>query len=145
MESWRKVWREGIQPQVSTIGLITLYKGLKEDGESICQGATTLPPPLQGSLELPVEATDAIGYVAWKAYGADTVGKVEEFFAKLCYEAEQKLGEPAAVRYFIWWYDTMPMDVVRTDLMEEITRELGIRQCAEPVRTIGDIRETTIV
>jgi len=47
MESWRKVWREGVAPLLSTRSLETLRHGLVTDDPQLQQGATTTPPPLQ--------------------------------------------------------------------------------------------------
>ena len=127
MESWRKVWREGIAPQLSTAGLEALQQALVRDDERLLQGSTTTPPPLQCMQECPVEGACGVGYCAWQGDGLETVGEVEEYFARRCFEADQRLGEPAAVRYFLNWFDDTPRDEMRRELLAEVNRTLAER------------------
>jgi hypothetical protein len=127
MESWRKVWREGLVPVISTAGLEALRRALAADDQLLLQGATTTPPPLQCVQEWPVEAACALGYCAWKGDGKETVAEVEEFFAQACYEADRRLGEPAACRWFLNWYDDTPRDEMRRLLLAEVNRALTER------------------
>src|SRR5437868_1687903 len=93
MESWRKVWREGVVPLLSTDGLEALRHGLLADDTRLVQGATTTPPPLPSVQDWPVEAACALGYCGWQGEGLETVAEVEEFFARMCFEIDQRLGE----------------------------------------------------
>ena len=127
MESWRKVWREGLAPVLSTNGLRALRRGLVSDDPRLTQGSTTTPPPLQCVLDWPVEGACVMGYCAWQGDGLESVGEVEEYFAKVCFEADQRLGEPAAVRYFLNWFDDTPRDEVRRELLTEVNRALAER------------------
>ena len=137
MEAWRKVWREGLVPLLSTKGLQALKQGLLRDDGRLTQGTTTTPPPMQCVLDWPVEGACVVGYCAWQGDGLETVGDVEEFFARVCFEADQRLGEPAAVRYFLNWYDDTPRDEMRKQLLAEVERALADRfvpGAAEDVR-----------
>jgi hypothetical protein len=127
MESWRKVWREGFVPLISIAGLEALRQGLVTDDPGLLQGATTTPPPLQCVQDWPVEAACALGYCAWKGEGKETVAEVEECFARACYEADQRLSEPAGCRWFLNWYDDMPRDEMRRLLLAEVNRALALR------------------
>jgi hypothetical protein len=127
METWRKVWRDGLAPVVSTKGLLALKQALIRDDARLTQGATTTPPPMQCVLDWPVEGACVLGYCAWQGDGLETVGEVEEFFAKACFEADQRLGEPAAVRYFLNWFDDTPRDEMRKLLLAEVNRTLAER------------------
>lgn len=127
-ESWRKVWREGLVPHLSTASLEALRKGLTGDDPQLLQGATTTPPPLQCVQDWPVEAACALGYCGWQGEGLDTVAEVEEFFARACFEADQRLGEPAACRWFLNWYDDTPRDEMRRLLLEEVDFALAERR-----------------
>ena len=131
MEAWRKVWREGLVPLLSTKGLEALKRGLLRDDGRLTQGATTTPPPMQCVLDWPVEGACVVGYCAWQGDGLETVGEVEEFFAKVCFEADQRLGEPAAVRYFLNWFDDTPRDEMRRLLLAEVNRALAQRAGAD--------------
>jgi hypothetical protein len=127
MESWRKVWREGIVPELSTSSLEALRTGLARDDPKLLQGATTTPPPLQCVQDWPVEAACVLGYCAWQGEGKKTVGEVEEFFARMCFETDQRLGEPAACRWFLNWIDDTPRDEMRRLLLEEVELALAVR------------------
>jgi hypothetical protein len=127
MESWRKVWREGLAPILSTHGLRALRRALVNDDQRLTQGSTTSPPPLQCVLDWPVEGACVMGYCAWQGDGLETVGEVEEYFARICFEADQRLGEPAAVRYFLNWFDDTPRDEMRRNLLDEVNRTLAER------------------
>ena len=70
---------------------------LTGDDPRLTQGSTTTPPPLMCVQDWPVEAACALGYCGWQGDELETVGEVEEFFARMCFEADQRLGEPAAL------------------------------------------------
>ena len=120
MENWRKVWRNGFVPVLSSFGLVQLREALRYDDLRLVQGATTSPPPLMCVQDWPVEACCALGFCGWQGDGLQTVGEVEEFFARCCFEADERLGEPAACRWFLNWFDDTPRDEMRADLLAEI-------------------------
>jgi hypothetical protein len=128
MESWRKVWREGLAPQLSVGALQALARGLMSDDSRLLQGATTTPPPLQSVQAWPVEAACGLGYCGWQAERLETVAEVEEFFARVCFEADLRLGEPAACRWFLNWFDDTPRDDMRRLLLAEVKRTLAHRR-----------------
>ena len=130
MESWRKVWREGLEPLLTTEALQALRAALLQDDPRLIQGATTSPPPLQCVQDWPVEAACALGYCGWVGDGLETVGEVEEFFARLCFETDCRLGEPAACRWFLNWFDETPREVMRRELLAEEQRAL-MHRCDE--------------
>lgn len=127
MESWRKVWREGVAPLLSEEGLVALAKALTEDDKRLLQGATTSPPPLTCVQDWPVEAACPIGYTGWQGDGLTTVGEVEEYFARMCFEIDQRIGEPAGCRWFINWADETHREEMRRHLLYEVQRELARR------------------
>ena len=129
MESWRIVWRDGFVPVLSTVGLMALRDALRADDPRLVQGATTTPPPLMCVQDWPCEGACALGYCGWHGERLQTVGEVEveEFFAKCCFEADQRLGEPAAVRWFLNWYDETPRDLMRRLLLAEVNFALAQR------------------
>lgn len=50
-----------------------------------------------------------IGFAGWQGgCGISTVGDVEEFFARVCHEADERLKEVAGCRWFLNWYDDTP-------------------------------------
>ena len=127
MESWRKVWREGIAPQLSTGGLQALARALLDNDERLMQGSTTAPPPLQCMQECAVEGACGVGYCGWQGDGLETVAEVEEFFARVCFECDQRILEPASCRFFLNFWDDMPRDEARAQLLAEVERALTER------------------
>ena len=127
MESWRKVWRT-MAGHLSTDGLQKLAEALVGDDPRLVQGATTCPPPLQCVLDWPVESTDAIGFCGWQGDQLSTVQEVEEYFARICFETDQILQEPAACRWFLNWYDEVPREEMRRELLAEVTKALAERE-----------------
>jgi hypothetical protein len=127
MESWRMVWREGFAPVLSTPGLEALWQALREDDPQLTQGSTTTPPPVGCMEGAAVEGCCGIGWCGWKGDRRETVGEVEEFFARCCFEADQRLGETAGCRWFLNWFDDTPRDEMRASLLNEVERCLGQR------------------
>jgi hypothetical protein len=127
MESWRTVWREGFAPVLSTAGLAALKDALLDDDDRLTQGSTTTPPPLACVQDWPCEGCCALGWCGWQGDGLETVGDVEAYFAKLCFEADKRLGEPAGCRWFLNWFDETPRDRMRANLLIEVERALADR------------------
>jgi hypothetical protein len=132
MESWQKVWREGLAPQISTAGLESLREALVLDDPRLLQGATTSPPPLPCVQEWPVEGACGLGYCGWQGDELESVAEVEEYFAQKCFEADQILGEPAACRWFLNWFDETPRGQMRRLLLAEVNRSLAQRRAERP-------------
>jgi hypothetical protein len=125
MESWRNVWRKGVAPLLSVAALEALRQALAGDDGRLVQDAVTVPAALGDDLCLPVEAACALAYCGWRGGGLETVAEVEEFFARTCYEIDQRLGEPAACRWFLNWFDETPRDEMRLLLLAEVERALA--------------------
>jgi hypothetical protein len=140
IESWRMVWREGLAPVLSTAGLVALREALRSDDHRLTQGSTTTPPPLMCVQDWPVEAACALGFCGWQGEDLETVGEVEEFFARACFEADERLGEPAACRWFLNWFDDTPRDQMRKLLLEEVDRVLAERIPLQTNPTPGEER-----
>src|SRR2546421_7128267 len=138
MESWRNVWRKGVAPLLSTESLESLRQALVHDDPRLLQGAPTPPPPLQCVQDWPVEAACVIGYCGWQGDGLETVAEVEAYFARLCYETDQALGEPAACRWFLNWFDETPRDEVRTELLAEVNLALAQRQTGSSDEAVSE-------
>lgn len=138
---WRLVWREGLAPVLPTAGLRALADALRTDDPRLTQGSTTTPPPLMCAQTWPCEAACVLGYCGASVSGgfapagggtgarpgAATVQQVEEFFARACFEADQRLGEPAACRWFLNWFDDAPRAEMRRELLGEVERVLAAR------------------
>lgn len=120
MTPWQRAWRVGFAPGISTDGLKALMGALFVDDPRVTQGITTTPPPMMSTQDCPVEAADAIGFCGWQGDGLSTAGEVEEYFAKACYDADHRLGEEGACRWFVNWFDNTPRNEMRRLLMDEI-------------------------
>ena len=134
MESWRNIWRNGFAPSLSTTGLVEMRKALKADDDRILQGASTVPlalPPHRGNRP---RGACALSYCGWRGEDLRTVGEVENYLADLCAEADERLGEPAACRDFLNWYDDTPRAGMRRDLLAEVERTLRDRFPVAPAR-----------
>jgi hypothetical protein len=142
MESWRKVWREGLAPLLSTPGLEALQRALATDDGRLLQGATTTPPPLQCVQDWPVEAACGVGYCGWQGDHLETVAEVEEYFARVCFEVDQALGEPAACRWFLNWFDETPREEMRRELLAEVARSLAQRRAGQGEEAVASNDET---
>jgi len=127
LESWRKCWREGFAPTISTRGLLALKKGLERDDPALIQGATTSPPPLLCVSQEPVDGACAVAYCGWAGENLETVDEVEQYFGTTCARADKLLGEPGACRYFMNYFDEQPRAEVRRELLAEVNRELAQR------------------
>lgn len=153
MTTWQKVWRDGFAPAITNGGLLALRAALQSDDWRIAQKATTTPPPMPKTSDCPVEAACALGYCGWQGgIGVETVGAVEEYFGRLCFEADQRLGRPAACEGFLNWYDETPRPQMIAALLDEVERELSQRRETprprqRPARTIGRprVRQVDIV
>lgn len=135
MESWKKIWRDGVVPLISLKGLEALLRALELDDPRLIQGATTIPPPLECVQDWPVEAACGTGYCGWQGEGLKTVAEVEEYFARICYEIDLRIGEPAACRWFLNWFDDTPRDIMRRLLLTEVRLAIRNKQIAESMQS----------
>jgi hypothetical protein len=119
-------------PLLSTSGLEALAQALTNDDARLLQGATTSPPPLQCVQDWPVEAACSVGFCGWQGDGLETVAEVEEYFASVCFEVDQRLGEPASCRWFLNWFDETPREEMRRELLAEVKRVLAERHTTAP-------------
>jgi hypothetical protein len=130
MESWKKVWWEGLVPLLSTPGLEALRQALARDDARLIQHAAATPPPSEIFHAEAVEGACALGYCGWHGERLKTVGEVEAFYVHTCLAADEALGEPAACRRFLNWFDETPRADMRRLLLPEVTRALNRRQPA---------------
>jgi hypothetical protein len=130
MESWRKCWRDGFAPLISSEGLEALRRALQTDDPRLLQGETTTPPPLMAVQDWPVEAACATAFCGWQGDGLNTVGEVEEYFARICFETDRALGEQAGCRHLLCWWDDTPRAEARQELLAEVLLELSRREKA---------------
>jgi len=70
------------------------------------------------------------------------VAEVEEFFARACFEADQRLGEPAGCRWFLNWFDETPRDEMRRLLFAEVKHQLGQHLAAQAGKSRAETDDT---
>lgn len=84
-----------------------------------------------------------IGFAGWQGgCGISTVGDVEEFFARVCHEADERLKEVAGCRWFLNWYDDTPRGEMRRELLAEVEQELRRREALTPAAAPATMRGT---
>lgn len=120
MQTWQKVWRQGICPLLNRNHLEVLREALIRDEPELLQGMTTNPPPLYCTQDWPCEGSCGLTYMGWRGDKLQTVGECEEFFSRLCLGIDNLLGEPAGCRWFINWHDETPREQMRQELVQEI-------------------------
>ena len=130
MNTWQHVWREGLAPRLSTVGLHALRRALVSDDDRLLQGETTTPPYLDSLQDEAVEAACALGYCAWHGEGLLTVAQVNAQFERICWGADLALKQPSACRVFLHWFDQTPRKEMRRQLLEEVNRTLDERKAA---------------
>lgn len=127
MEMWRKVWRDGIAPQLSDGALVALVKALRDDDPRIIQGMTCSPPGSARTAGMPVEAACVLGFCGWQAEGLGTVGEVENFFGGIYHGAGALLGWAYGCGEFVEWVDATPRAEMRGGLLAEVEAEQSRR------------------
>ena len=101
-------FKTGFAPVLGPHRLAVLRDACRADDPTLVQGQTTTPPPLMAVQDMDCEAACALGYCGWKGGDLRTVGEVEEFFSETCYRADRVLGEVAACRWFLEFWDDTP-------------------------------------
>lgn len=128
---WREVWRKGLAPVLPTDGLVLLRDALRDDDPRLVQGSVSDPPPLMCLQDWPCKGGCVIGFcgvVANGGFGDATVGEVEEFFGRTCFDSDNLTGGPADIRWFLNWFDDTPRDEMRRELLPEVEAELARRE-----------------
>lgn len=129
LPSWKSCWRIGFAPRMPAPGLLALRDALRDDDPRLTQGLTTEPPSVSCSELWPCEGACAVAFAGWKGgLGLYSVGDVVEFLGRACDEADRRLGDPKACRWFLEWFDEKPRGEVFPALLEEVERELRRRE-----------------
>lgn len=129
---WQVVFREGFGPVIGRYGLAVLLEALRRNDSRIIQQATTDPPPLLVNSDCPVSRADPVAFCGWQAIGLGTVGDLEEYFARICYEVDSRIGRPGGCRWFLNWVDDTPRGEMVARLVEEVEAYLS---ATDPAKT----------
>ena len=127
-EPWLRVFVDGFAPNMTDDELNAIRDGLVNNDHRILQGATTDPVPLPCVHDWPCNGSCPVGFAKLGTNPEATVGEVESFFADKCYSCDRILGEPAACRFFLNWWDDTPRDEARLSLLEAVDDALAKRQ-----------------
>jgi hypothetical protein len=130
MEKRRRIWREGLCPQLSTAGLQALKTALVRDDQRLLQGTTCYPPLLDVLQDRAVEACCALSFCGWQGDSIQTVSQLDQFFQRLCDTADLMFSDAAACRFFLNWYDDPSREEMRQELLAEVTFALEQRRTA---------------
>lgn len=125
MEPWRRVFRDGIAPQLPLPALEALRAGLLHNDPRLRPGLTI------DAGGFGVVQACAIGYGAWKGVGLRTPAEVECFFNDVCNRADELLGRPGACAPFITWFDGHRREFVFPLLLTEVNRAIACRAAGE--------------
>jgi len=130
MQPWKRIWRDGLAPLLATTELEALRHALIRDDPRLIQHATTTPPPTEVFYDEEMAGACAVCFCGWQAGGLTTVREVEQFFVRTCTVADEALGELAACRHFLNWFDEAPRAEMRRELLREVNRALNERLAA---------------
>lgn len=119
---WVDVFRDGLCPLLDDRHLAALADALECNDPRLIQGYTTDPCPWQGAQDFPAEGACLIGFCAF-ADGLTTVQAVQDYFAESCYRIDMAMGEPAACRWLLNWFDNASRDEMRAALLAEVRFE----------------------
>ncbi len=123
-EPWRHTFRVGLAPILSDAALDALREALEGDSAELIQEGTCHPPPVEGVMDWPVEAACPLAYASWRGEGLETVGEVTEFFSRLCFQVDQRMGEAAACRFLLNYID----DTLREEMIRSLFGEVMLEQ-----------------
>lgn len=123
METWRKVWREAIAPQLSREGLVALKTALETDDPTLIQGSTVRLVHNQEVTDGDQMECCPVAYAGWKA-GKTVVCEVRVFFDEVMRKADRLVGHGDS-RHFLNWWDDSPREVARLKLLEEVNLKLS--------------------
>ena len=131
MESWRKLWRDAVVPLLSDNALKVLREALVTDDPRLIQGATTIPPPLHCVQDWDAEGACLVGFGGWQGEELCTVGEVGKYVAQMCYDIDAAVGEAAACRWLLNWFDETPRPDVIRQLIPEVELAISQREVME--------------
>jgi hypothetical protein len=132
MEAWRRVWRLGIAPRLSTAGLEGLRDALINDDPRLIAGAATIPPALACCVNDPLQSCCPVcfGLLDGEPPGALLVGEMESRFVKACLKADQLCGMPGAVSMLLNAIDEWTRPQLIANLLPEVLIALVGREPA---------------
>lgn len=126
MESWRKVWREGLAPLLTDPQLEVLLAGLRADDPALIQNQTTEPMAFDCGLKSRCEGGCLIAYPIWKG-GVENVVNVAEAFERTVDRVDRACGLGMCSE-LLDWYDGSSRDIVIAEMLPEVQLEIEKRK-----------------
>lgn len=126
-EPWQTVFREGLAPLLSPAALVALREALECDDGRLMQWVTVSPPPLTMHEHDECDGACLIGFCGWIGEGLETVGEVEEYFARTCCAVDGRIGEYAGVRKLLNAWDETPREEIFREVLAEVRLEIARR------------------
>ena len=117
---WRTAWREGLAPLISEHALAALRLALEIDDARLLQGC------IVQTMNDHVSGGCLIGLCGLTDHPDWSAGELEEYFRSLVLLAEERIG-CGQMDWFLRWFDNIPRDVMRADLLPEVIREQARR------------------
>lgn len=125
MENWRLCWRRGVAPLLTRPQLEALRQALASNDTRLVQESSTVPLPIRGRQDWPVEAACPLALCGWLGDGLETVAEVEEYFAQMCFKIDRLLDAPAGCRWFLNFWDDTPRAEAIALLLPEVDLALA--------------------
>ncbi len=122
MQPWRHAWNKAA-PLISTKALTALRRALEDDDVRLIQQRTTHPTALLENHHKPCGGACLLGFCGM-AEGLKTVEEVEGYFARMCFEIDQKMGEPAGVRWLLNFWDEEQREFAFCAILAAVCEEL---------------------
>lgn len=126
-----KIFREGLAPILSLEGLLALERAMETDDPRLLQGGTTEPPPFSFCADWKPARACLIALPYWLGDGLETLGEIEEAFARTCHEIHLRTGIINAAGELLTPYDTMPREEMIATFLPEVKAAIASRRAVE--------------
>lgn len=123
---WQAVLRAALA-EAPDAGLVALRRALAQDSPTVIQGETCRPGWDRPEAE--VECACPLAYLAWKGKGVRRVGELEQHWARMSWELNQRFRDRhwCAVAVLFAFLDDSPRHAVLAALLAEVDAELHER------------------
>lgn len=129
MEAWRRAFRHGFAPGLSTAALQSLLVACRNDDKRLMQRMTV---PVTARPDSPCDRGCAVAFCGLTDSPERSTFAIERFFAESCHAADERLHGPrwrgaTHARDFLNWFDDTPRTVALERLAAEIDYVLSTR------------------
>lgn len=126
IRDWRKVWREGIAPQMETTGLHELKVALGLDLDELIQGSAILEETGQDPLA-PITGCNPVVYPFWLCGHCATIDQGWARFTEVSFQADQNLATLGCMATFLKFWDENERSLAFSELQSEVEEILRHR------------------